>query len=174
MINLDHPRATAAAVVALLAVSGSLFGQTCSGGPDGGADATGNQCNAVAEPARADDGFADAMQAYEHGEYAQALQLFRVPAGAGNAEAQELLGFLHLYGETLYPGVERDPRAAMLWLDRAARQGRPNARFVHCLLERRVTGAVETKGRCLDPASASRDVAQMPGEPGRQAHARGN
>ena len=174
MINLDHPRATAAALVAMLAVSGSLLGQTCSGGPDGGADATGNQCNAPSEPARADDGFAGAMQAYEHGEYEQAVQLFRVPADAGNAEAQELLGFLHLYGETLYPGVERDPRAAMLWLDRAARQGRPNARFVHCLLERRITGTADTKGRCLDQPSGMGDVARVPAEPGRQAHASGN
>lgn len=174
MIKLDHPRAAAAALVALLTVSGNLLGQTCSGGPDGGTDATGNQCNAVSEPVRAGDGFADAMQAYEHGDYEQAVQLFRVPAGAGNAEAQELLGFLHLYGETLYPGVERDPRAAILWLDRAARQGRPGARFVHCLLERQIMGTVDTKLGCVDRASGTDDVARVPGDLDRRAHASGN
>jgi hypothetical protein len=49
MKNFDHPAAAAAVCLASsLAFCGSASGQTCSGGPDGGIDATGNLCNAVA------------------------------------------------------------------------------------------------------------------------------
>ena len=50
MKSFDHPGAAAAVCLASsLAFCGSVFGQTCSGGPDGGIDATGNLCNAVAD-----------------------------------------------------------------------------------------------------------------------------
>lgn len=50
MKSLDHPGAAAAVCLAAsLAFCGSVSGQTCSGGPDGGTDATGNQCNTVAD-----------------------------------------------------------------------------------------------------------------------------
>lgn len=42
---------------------------------------------------------------------------------AGNAESQNLLGFMHYFGD----GVERDNNAALTWLARAAEQGHPVA-----------------------------------------------
>lgn len=109
---------------------------------------------ATADPdgaaARADDGLARAMLAYENGEYAKATRLLVAPARNGNAEAQELLGFIRLSGETLFPGVERDRREAMRWFDLAARQGQPGARYMHCVLQRRFAGIDRRASSCFD------------------------
>jgi hypothetical protein len=46
-MRLDHRLVrSAGCIVAAFAIAGPASAQTCSGGPDGGMDATGNQCNA--------------------------------------------------------------------------------------------------------------------------------
>jgi TPR repeat protein len=78
----------------------------------------------------------EAMAAYEQGNYVEAeVRLLRA-ARAGDAQAQEMLGFMYAIGPTLYPGVPRNLIAATLWFDRAARSGRPVARYMHCALAR--------------------------------------
>src|SRR5687767_14226130 len=80
---------------------------------------------------------ADARDLYEDGRYAEAQAKLVAVANAGDAQAQEMLGFMHAFGPQLYPGVRRDLRVALLWFDRAARHGRPVARYMYCALSYR-------------------------------------
>ena len=82
------------------------------------------------------DGLEEALVAYERGNYVDAeIKLLRA-ARAGDAQAQEMLGFMYAIGPTLYPGVPRNVGAATVWFDRAARSGRPIARYMHCAIAR--------------------------------------
>jgi TPR repeat protein len=80
---------------------------------------------------------AEAKLAYERGEYQGAREKLLVAANQGDAQAQELLGFMHAFGPQVYPGVTRDLKAATRWFDLAARNGRPVARYMYCALMRR-------------------------------------
>jgi hypothetical protein len=71
------------------------------------------------------DSQAEAKLAYERGEYQGAQEKLLVAANQGDAQAQELLGFMHAFGSQMYPGVTRDLKAATQWFDLAARNGRP-------------------------------------------------
>jgi TPR repeat protein len=65
-----------------------------------------------------------AIQAYERSHYAESVRLLRPAAEGGNLRAQEMLGFMHLYGSALYGAeVPRDPDQARYWLQRAAAAG---------------------------------------------------
>jgi len=65
-----------------------------------------------------------AMDAYEHSHYAESVRLLRPAAEGGELRAQEMLGFMHLYGPALYgTEVPRDPEQARYWLERAAAAG---------------------------------------------------
>src|SRR5260370_11738353 len=72
-------------------------------------------------PARS--GMSEAWDAYDHGDYDKAAQLFRVEADHGDSEAQYMLG-------VLYDGALLGPRnraSAALWYSKAADQGHPDA-----------------------------------------------
>lgn len=79
----------------------------------------------------------DAMLAYENGRYLEAHKQLLVAANDGNAQAQEIVGFMYAFGPHLYPGVGQDLRSAALWFGRAAKGGRPVARHMECVLARR-------------------------------------
>ena len=68
-------------------------------------------------PAQAD--FADAVKAYDGGDYATAFAESLEAAKQGDPDAQYMAGFLYLRGQ----GVRRDLMRAYQWLTLAARQG---------------------------------------------------
>lgn len=70
-------------------------------------------------PAAALADFALGMAAYQRGSYEDALREWRPLAQQGNASAQEMLGFMYLYGQ----GVERSDSNAVRWYRRAAENG---------------------------------------------------
>lgn len=92
----------------------------------------------------------DAMLAYEQGHYATAFKRFQTAARAGDARAQEILGFMHAFGPDMYPGVPRDPRAAVQWFDLAARNGRPVSRFMMCAMLRHADDSLPKGWHCFD------------------------
>jgi TPR repeat protein/S1-C subfamily serine protease len=61
----------------------------------------------------------DGLAAYNRGDYATALRLWRPLADQGDAHAQDLLGLVYANGQ----GVPKDYAAAMMWLRKAADQG---------------------------------------------------
>ena len=67
----------------------------------------------------------DAVTAYNRGDFATALILFRAPAGQGNAAAQTGLGFMYENGD----GVTKDSAEALRLFRLAAAQGNANAQF---------------------------------------------
>ncbi len=71
----------------------------------------------AARPAGAD--FADAIQAYDGGDYAGAFTESLAAAQKGDADAQYMAGFLYMRGQ----GTRRDLVAAYGWFTLAARQG---------------------------------------------------
>jgi TPR repeat protein len=57
---------------------------------------------------------------------------------------------MHAFGPALYPGIARDPQAALHWFDIAARAGRPTGRYMVCAL-RKQSGVPGPKGgHCFD------------------------
>lgn len=62
-----------------------------------------------------------AQQAYQAQDYTRALELLQPLAEAGDSEAQIMLGQMYDHGF----GVSADPRMAVEWYTRAARQGLP-------------------------------------------------
>lgn len=63
------------------------------------------------------------LQAYAEGRYATAAELLGEAAAKGNAEAQRVLGVMHLLGQ----GVTEDPDIAARWLQSSARLGNVGA-----------------------------------------------
>ena len=78
-------------------------------------------CSSVA---RADD-FDDAMDAYQKGNYVQAIELLRPLAAKGDAVAQFNLGLMYDNGE----GVTQDYKEAVKWYLLAAEQGSASAQY---------------------------------------------
>ena len=76
----------------------------------------------LALAARADD-LADGMKAWEKRDFAQAQQIYSRLAGAGNVQAQLLLGELYGFGE----GVPEDLALAEKWIGKAQAGGNPDA-----------------------------------------------
>ena len=111
-------------------------------------------CGILALPAfpgaaRADDPFERGNQAYRESKYADALAHFQVAADGGNARAQEILGFMYLYGPSSYAvGVPRDREQAIYWFGRAAREGREVAQRMHCVLTGRSANAAADRAAC--------------------------
>ncbi len=65
----------------------------------------------------------EAWDAYDHGDYDKAAQLFRIEADHGDSEAQYMLGVMYA-NSMLGP---RDPADAARWYQKAADQGHPDA-----------------------------------------------
>ena len=63
--------------------------------------------------------YEDAIAAVKNGDYATALTVFRPLAEKGNADAQNALGRMYLYGL----GLRQDSAAAAGWYRKAAEQG---------------------------------------------------
>src|SRR5437868_5591310 len=61
----------------------------------------------------------DGMVAYNRGDYAPAIRLFRPLAEAGNAKAQHLIGVMYHKGQ----GVARNSVRALAWFSVAAKHG---------------------------------------------------
>lgn len=93
------------------------------------------------------------MEAYENGNYAAAQRMLLVEAHAGNARAQEMLGFMYAFGPELYRGVPRDLKTSWQWFDRAARSGQPVSRYMYCALARRDDQLRPVAAYCFDRAS---------------------
>jgi len=89
----------------------------------------------VVRPAAAD--FADAIEAYDQGDYATTFAETRPLAERGDADAQYMLGFLYERGE----GVARDLTRAYAWYILAARQGDAFAAQALAALARRMSDA---------------------------------
>ena len=69
--------------------------------------------------------FDDAVAAYDRGDYAQALKMFRQLATKGNAVAQFNLGLMYANGR----GVSQDDEEAVRWYRLAAAQGYARAQY---------------------------------------------
>ena len=67
----------------------------------------------------------DADAAYERGDYAQALKIWRPLAAEGNSFSQYALGFMYVRGL----GVMRNYQEAVKWYRLAAAQGRASAQY---------------------------------------------
>jgi hypothetical protein len=78
----------------------------------------------------------DGQAAYNRGDYATALKLFRPLAEQGNADAQNNLGWLYEQGS----GVKRDFKEAMKWYRSAAEQGSARAEYSLGVLYQRGSG----------------------------------
>lgn len=66
----------------------------------------------------------DGMAAYNRGDYAPAIRVFRALAEQGNAKAQNVLGVMFRKGE----GVPKNPLRARMWFGFAAKRGEAGAR----------------------------------------------
>jgi TPR repeat protein len=66
----------------------------------------------------------DGMAAYNRGDYAPAIRVFRALAEQGNAKAQNVLGVMFRKGE----GVPKNPVRAHMWFSFAAKRGEAGAR----------------------------------------------
>jgi TPR repeat protein len=64
-------------------------------------------------------------KAYLDGDYAAALRTLKPLAADGNSEAQKLLGVMYDYGH----GVKRDPKEALNWYLKSAKQGDPAVQY---------------------------------------------
>ena len=119
------------ALLSTLAFAASPYAQECSGGPDGGTDATGHQCNSLANPlvrppnvdlspaiALRNQGLED----YQRGDYNAAVALFRRAAEQGDLRSAEMIVLMHRYNKLLYAGrVTIDAIEAKKWAGVLAR-----------------------------------------------------
>ena len=67
--------------------------------------------------------YSEGVNAYQRGDYATALRIFRQLADQGSADAQSNLGVMYAYGQ----GVTQDYGAAVRWYRKAADQGYSSA-----------------------------------------------
>ena len=85
----------------------------------------------------AEAAFDTGQVAYAQGDFRRAETHFRTAARGGDARAQEILGFMYILGSELFPGVSRDRPASQQWFGHAARNGRPVAIYMACVLRQR-------------------------------------
>jgi TPR repeat protein len=86
--------------------------------------------------AYSNDALARAEEACENYQWLEALGWFEVAAESGDRRAQQVAGLMHLYGDRLYPGIERDTGRAKAWFYRAEAQGSVEAKYLLARLER--------------------------------------
>jgi len=80
---------------------------------------------ALAPTSALGESFVDGMHAYDQGDYAEALTIWKPLAEEGDQVAQSLLAMMYENGE----GVRPQPTLAASWYERAARAGHPQAQF---------------------------------------------
>lgn len=95
-------------------------------------------------------GMPEAMHFYESGQYIKAAEALRSAAEGGDVRAAEMLGFMHAFGPSMYPGIQRDVRSALTWFDRAARQGSPIGRYMVCAMRQQLGAGVPKRQVCFD------------------------
>lgn len=102
------------------------------------------------QSAFAGESFDLGIDAYEDAKYTQAMSHFRVAADAGDAQAQEILGFMYLLGPTAYGAVVPvDREQAIYWFGRAATGGREIAKHVLCVLPGQPSNAGAVGAGCI-------------------------
>jgi TPR repeat protein len=99
------------------------------------------------------DALARAEEACENYQWLEALGWFEVAAESGDRRAQQIAGLMHLYGDRMYPGIERSVGRAKAWFYRAEAQGSVEATYMLAWLER---------NPAIDPA---RLIASIPDAP---------
>lgn len=99
------------------------------------------------------DARARAEAACDAHDWPDALAWYEVAGESGDRSAQMIAGLMNLYGDRLYPGIQRDSERAKAWLRRAAAQGSADAGRMLVQLEREPA---------LDPA---RLIASATGDP---------
>ena len=101
------------ALITTLTIAPAAHAQTCSGGADGGMDATGHQCNARGSPSAASgDTFSEPWLAlrqqgltdYERGNFDAAVNWFRRAAGQGDVRSAVMIVLMHRHNAQLYGG----------------------------------------------------------------------
>lgn len=94
----------------------------------------------LAVPVAAQD-FDEGLAAYERGDYATALQVWRPLAEQCSAAAQYRLGVMYAYGIV----VDKDYKKARAWYEKAARQGDPRAAYELGLMYELGRGVIEDR-----------------------------
>jgi len=99
--------------------------------------------------------FDEVLQAVQDGDYATAAARVHVVAEQGDPRAQEILGFMLIWGERLYgAAVRTDPVAGRKWLAQAASSGREAAAFyLRRFAERQAAQQVTTDSQNLEQPS---------------------
>jgi TPR repeat protein len=92
----------------------------------------------------------EAMVFFESGHYLNARDHLRAAARNGDARAAEILGLMLSFGSEMFPGVGRDPQAAVYWFDVAARGGRPVGRYMVCALRKQAGAPAQAARHCFD------------------------
>ena len=72
----------------------------------------------------------DGRAAFQLGDYATAMRLWRPLAEQGNADAETLIGSLYMFGQ----GVPQDYGQSAIWLAKAGEQGQASAQLGLCEL----------------------------------------
>ncbi len=85
----------------------------------------------------------DGMAAYNRGDYAPAMQLFRPLARQGNAKAQAVIGTMYRRGQ----GVAKSSAHAFMWLSIAAARGDADARTEMTEMSRSMSAAELAQAR---------------------------
>jgi TPR repeat protein len=91
------------------------------------------------------DPFEDGVAAYDSGNYANALRIFRLMANLGDARGQFSLGVIYNNGR----GVKQDYVRAYMWLSLAAAQGDQTAAEYLDIVVKDMTPAQVAKARKL-------------------------
>lgn len=83
--------------------------------------------------------FDNAMNAYNQGDFVNAIQVAKPIAESGDSAAQYLLGVMYLNGE----GVVKDYKQAYIWLKKSAEQGRGAAQYNLGIMYKRGNGVTQ-------------------------------
>lgn len=104
---------------------------------------------ATGASAEASGHFERGFEHYEQSRYTAALADFRLAADAGDARAQEVLGFMYFHGARLYGSAVPESRSeAARWFGMAAGAGRPVAQYMVCVLADRPAGTAADRAKC--------------------------
>jgi TPR repeat protein len=110
-------------------------------------------------PARAEDAdkvFRDGLTAFNEGSYARAFATWGPLAAAGDARAEEGIGFMYYTGR----GVARDARHAAEYFYRAANQGEPTSQLLLAMMHFRSDGVPKSTPLALMWAELAMDGGQ--------------